>query len=154
MCEYERVIRNELAYWPGVDVEFGRRAKHRQATFHRHGETRFLVFPDSPSDSRRGALNCVAAMRKELAELGAQRLERKPKPRNRKNRVVGRQMPNRPGWASRIELAPVKTNPFDALAHLAPVAQWTEQEHPRLTAAGSTPARRSIWQRLISFWQR
>lgn len=144
---YERVIREELAYWPGVAVEFGRRSKHRAATFHFAGSTRFVVYPDSPSDARRGHLNSLADVRKELAALGAERLERRPWLRKRGPRVISHRMPNRPDWASRIERAPVKPNPFDVLAHIAPVAQSVERPTFNREIVGSSPRWRTIWQR-------
>lgn len=117
---YEHAIRNELAYWPGVDVEFGKRSKHREARLHFGGTTRFVVYPDSPSDGARGHLNCISNVRQELATLGAQRVSAKPKKRKRGPRVIGNQMPRRPEWASRIDKAPAKESPWAALASCVP----------------------------------
>jgi hypothetical protein len=116
---YERAIREELAYWPGVEVAFGQRSKHRTAILHYRTETRFVVYPDTPSDTQRGHLNCIANVRKELRALGAERVEQRPKKRNRGPRVIGRHKLRQPEWARRTDLAPVKPNPFDALQALA-----------------------------------
>lgn len=72
----QEAIEAELAQWPGVQVHYGHRAKHLQATFAFEGRTRFIVFPGSGSDSQRGALNTVRDMRRELTTLGAKRRER------------------------------------------------------------------------------
>lgn len=115
---YERAIREEIAYWPGVQVQFGRRSKHRQVIIHNDGETRFVVYPDSPSDGARGHLNCISDLRKQLYALQAVRLEKRPKKRKRAHRAIGHHMPRKPLWARNAELAPVKPNPFEALAAL------------------------------------
>lgn len=131
---YEHTIKAELAHWPGVDVEFSDRAKHRQAVFHFRGETRFIVLPASPSDGARGHLNSIRDARKELAALGAERAEKKPRARKRTNRVIGRKMPNAPVWTNR-ERAPVKVNPFDVLAAVT-------------FAPKPTVPRLSLWRRI------
>jgi hypothetical protein len=115
---YERAIREEIAYWPGVQVEFGKRSKHRQALIHYGGKTRFVIYPDSPSDGARGHLNCLANLRTELRALEAKRLERRPKKRKRAHKVIGHRMPRPPVWARQGEAAPVKGDPWTALEAL------------------------------------
>lgn len=149
MSLYERAIKDELAYWPGTEVEFSKRKKHCEARIHFGGSTRFVVYPDSPSDSARGHLNFLRDVRKELVELGAARLPKKPAKRKRGPRVIGKQMPRRPQWVDRVEQAPVKDNPFDALAALVQVAQRIEHGDSTSTAAGSNPARHTIFRRFL-----
>lgn len=73
---YTETAERELTAWPGVTASFERTAKHQRAVFSFGGATRFVVFPTSGSDSRRGALNFLADMRKELRALGAVRVDR------------------------------------------------------------------------------
>jgi hypothetical protein len=115
---YERAIREELAYWPGVEVSFGKRAKHRQAVLHYGGKTRFVVYPDSPSDGARGHLNCLSNLRAELRALEAARLEKRPRKRKRGPRVIGSMKPVRPDWLANVERAPVRPDPWASLEAL------------------------------------
>lgn len=139
--DYERVILDELRFWPGVSASFSHRSKHRQVAFRLGDASRFIIIPDSPSDSQRGHLNSVADARKELRLLGARRAEKGGGAQNvgaaRKPRSTKRT--RRPEREMRIDLAPVKPNPFDVLA--------------RLTFPVAEPVRLSWWQRLKTWWR-
>lgn len=121
--DYETTIRDELENWPGVGVTFSTRSKHGQAVLSYGGRSRFVVIPHTPGDGRRGARNAIRDVRKELAELGAQRaMTEQAQPRRRK--APKRAAPARP---MKVERAPVKADPFAVLATIK-VA-----EPPRLT---------------------
>lgn len=119
--DYERAIRNELDYWPGARVEFSKRAKHAEARLYFGSVSRFVTIPDTPSD-RRGALNSIADVRRELTTLGATRLTRKPSKRKRAGKVIGTKRPVREPL-QHIERAPVKPDPFAVLAKLVPTPE-------------------------------
>lgn len=133
---YVHAIRNELDYWPGARVEFSLRSKHAQAVLHYGGGSRFVVIPSTPGDSRRGALNSLTDVRKELTALGASRVVRKPVVRKRTHKVIGTKMPRREPLPH-VGRAPVRSNPFDALAAMT----FEPAPQPKL----------SWWRRLLRF---
>lgn len=103
---------------------------------HYGGKSRFVVIPSTPGDSRRGALNSLADVRKELAALGAERVVRKPPLRKRTHKVIGAKMPKRDPMPH-VELAPVRPNPFDALAAMT----FAPAQQPKL----------SWWRRMLRY---
>lgn len=149
MGAYEDAIEHELRNWPGVEAEFGRRAKHRQVILRFGGRSRFVVYPDSPSDHR-GCRNNIIDIRKECASLGAERS--RPEKVARRRKTAPRPRVQRHDWMDRIERAPVKPDPFAILAQIAPVAQSAEPAPHKGLDAGSTPARRTIWQRIKAWF--
>jgi hypothetical protein len=122
--DYERWTRDEVAEWPGAAVEFRKRAKHREAVLTFGEQERFVIFPDSPSDSVRGVYNHVGTVRRELIGMGAVRKERAKATAKRERN---------PGAALRDldvgEPAPVRPDPWEALQELA--------ERPLIGEAGS-----------------
>lgn len=108
---YEDAIRREVGAWPGAAVDFSMRSRHAQAVLTYGNGSRFVVLPGTPGDSRRGALNSLADVRRELTRLGAARQSssrstrsRKPTPRVHREAL------------RHIEPAPRRGNPFDVLA--------------------------------------
>ncbi len=69
--DYETAAVREIERWPGVAVRFEKTAKHRRAVFSVAGQSRFVVYPTSPSDSRRGALAFLTDVRTTLRSMGA-----------------------------------------------------------------------------------
>lgn len=124
--QYETLIREEVSNWPGASVKFELRSKHAQAVVQYGGSSRFVVIPASPSDSARGARNSLPHVRRELMALGA---SRRPKPIAQRKPRSDAPRPQRQVLAH-IERAPVKLNPFEALAGMvvtqpaAPLSFW------------------------------
>jgi hypothetical protein len=84
--QYETAIRDEVAMWPGVTVEFGDSAKHRVAVLKFGEQTRKKFYPASPSDFR-GSMRAVSDVRRILRDAGATRSEvTKPDHADRKER--------------------------------------------------------------------
>lgn len=86
---YEDAQRAELARWPGVVASHEIRGKHFALVL-RFGEvSRFVIYPSTPGDSGRGALNHVREIRHTLAGLGATRIEtvKATAPRRRRQRM-------------------------------------------------------------------
>lgn len=69
---YHALADAELTAWPGVTAERGRKTAHLTLTLRYAGRSRFVVYPDSPSDHR-GPLNHVRDIRRTLTALGAER---------------------------------------------------------------------------------
>ncbi len=69
---YDDAVDAELALWLGVEAKRRKLSKHQKLVLTFNGETRFLVYPSTPSD-RRGALNHVGDLKKLLLEMGAKR---------------------------------------------------------------------------------
>lgn len=112
--EYETWTRNEVALWSGASVTFGKRAKHREAVISYKGESRFVIFPDSPSDSARGVRNHIACVRRELLRLGAVRAVRRESAALKRPRRGG-------GYRREVRVgdpAPVIPDPWRALRPL------------------------------------
>lgn len=108
---YEEAISAEVERWPGVTVAFEDGGKHPRAVLTFGDQSRFVVYPASPSDSRRGVLNCLTGVRRELDGIGAERL---PEP---KSATPKRE--RNPGADEREiiahEPAPVIPDPWEAL---------------------------------------
>lgn len=125
---YENWIRDEVAEWPGVAVTFGSRSKHNEAVLTFGEVSRFVTYPKTPSDVR-GIYNQVAAVRRELAAMGATRNERA--------KATGPKRERNPGAAMRDigvgEPAPVKPDPWEALQGLV------GDDAPLITAPGFYP---------------
>lgn len=114
---YEDVIRREVSAWPGAAVAFSMRSRHAQAVLSYGSESRFVVLPATPSDGRRGALNSLADVRRELVRLGAARRVEQRSAKHRKATPRVYRAPLRD-----IEAAPLRANPFAALAVYVPAA--------------------------------
>lgn len=112
--DYESAIRSEVAAWPGVTVEFGRRSKHREVRFTFNGESRFHVFPDTPSDNYRGVRAKITDVRHLLKAMGAARIERQKSARPKRVRNPGAKQRER-----RHEAAPVIRDPWAALREVS-----------------------------------
>ena len=65
----------ELARWPGVTWTRTVRAKHYALVLTFGGVSRFVIYPTSPSDAYRGALNHVRDIRHTLTAMGATRTQ-------------------------------------------------------------------------------
>lgn len=81
--ELEQAIRDEVAEWPGVAVEFVEGGKHPKAklTYAPEGEDPLMLsrpFPGTPSDSRFGLHKCLGDMRRIMRQLGAARAKPEP----------------------------------------------------------------------------
>lgn len=130
MSDYEQWTIDEVAEWPGASVTFEKASKHRKAILSFDGSTRFAVFPDSPSDSRRGVYNHLATVRAELAAMGAVRNERTKSTRPPSERNPGADERE----VFRHEPAPVIPNPWQALVRLSGGALITKPGfYPNLT---------------------
>ena len=68
--EYEKVMTQETAKYPGLSVSFEHRGKHKAAVFAIEDKTRRVFYPASPSDSRTGTLNKLQDVRRVLREMG------------------------------------------------------------------------------------
>lgn len=75
--EWERDIADEVARWPGADVDFGHASKHCVAVIAFGGQTRKVFYPTTPGDGRRGIYNKLKDVRRELRFLGAERISEK-----------------------------------------------------------------------------
>lgn len=64
-------IRQEVGRWPGATVKFEMGGKHRRAIITFSRKDRFVIFPTSPSDGRRGSRNTLSDVRRALKSLGA-----------------------------------------------------------------------------------
>jgi hypothetical protein len=53
----------------GASYEIVHGGRHAKAHISLNGKTRFVVYPASPSDSRRGALNFAGDVRRVIKEL-------------------------------------------------------------------------------------
>lgn len=69
---YDSAQDRELSRWPGVTWSRESAGKHMKLVVEFEGQSRFIVFPTSPSDSARGALNHVKNIRQTLKEMGAE----------------------------------------------------------------------------------
>jgi hypothetical protein len=100
----------EIAEWPGVQVvRREKTAKHQRLVVRYNDIEKFVVYPLTPSDTR-GELNHIQTVRQTLRDMGAVRNERrKAKVRRARNRTQREVLAN-------IQAAPVKPNPFEALA--------------------------------------
>lgn len=73
MTDYESSQTLELSRWPGVTHTRETRGKHRALVLTFNGKSRFVTYPTSPSDSRRGCLEHLKDIRSTLRDLGAER---------------------------------------------------------------------------------
>lgn len=64
----------ELARWPDVTWSRSVRGKHYQLVLAFQGQTRFVIYSATPSDSFRGAENHLRDLRGQLRLLGAERV--------------------------------------------------------------------------------
>lgn len=69
--EYLAGIEAEVERWHGASVAFEHGGKHERAVISFAGRSRTVIFPTSPSDSRRGLLNSLSDVRRLLREMGA-----------------------------------------------------------------------------------
>lgn len=69
------LIVREVERWPGASVRFERGSKHVRARLSYKDRERFVVMAATGSD-RRGVLNAVRDVRRELRTLGAERINR------------------------------------------------------------------------------
>lgn len=74
--ELEQAIRDEVAEWPGVTVEFEDGGKHPKAKLMFGDLVMRRPYAGTPSDSAHGIHKCLADMRRVMRQLGAER----PKP--------------------------------------------------------------------------
>ena len=70
---YDDAVEAELAQWPGVQYRRENRGKHNALVLQVGEVSRFVVYPTSPSDSRRGQQNHLGDVHRTLAALGARR---------------------------------------------------------------------------------
>lgn len=73
---YRDAAERELSHWPGVGFRFETGGKHPRLVLSFGRGERFVVYPASPSDSRRGVRAFITDVRCELKLLGAQRTEK------------------------------------------------------------------------------
>lgn len=138
---YDDPTERELARWPGVEFHRDVRGKHYALVLTFRGQSRFVVYPSSPSDSGRGALNHLTNVRAELRALGAQRIAPTKAERKRRARqpdrlvIVMRDHPDpdegplRDPWAALVGL-----NTADTPAVVKPVAPAPPPVAPGLWA--------------------
>ena len=73
---YKQTLRDfiapEIASWPGVSYTVDKNRNHLHIVLHYENRSRFLVASKTGSD-RRGHLNLLTNMRRELSVLGAKR---------------------------------------------------------------------------------
>lgn len=113
--EYEEGIAEEVAKWGGASVEFGMRSKHCEAVISVGDESMFVTFPSSPSDGKRGLLNCLTDVRNALRDLGAA----PPAKVKAAPRTTGPQNNGREAREIAVgELASVRPEPFAPLARV------------------------------------
>lgn len=70
---YDDGTEAELARWPGITWRHEHRAKHESVVLTFGEATRFVCYPATPGDTRRGVLNHIADLRAELKAMGAER---------------------------------------------------------------------------------
>jgi hypothetical protein len=146
--DYDDAVELELSRWPGVTFHREVRGKHYALVLAYRGATRFVIYPASPSDSRRGALNHLANVRAELRALGAQRLattkvedrrKRKPQP----TATVYEFERANPGEG------PLR-DPFAVLADMR--VEWIQPAND--VPPESAAPRQSLWSRIAAFVRR
>lgn len=87
--DYEAAAVREVARWAGVSARFEDNARHPRIVLSFSGAERFVVYPASPSDSRRGLARFLADVRRTLRDLGAEREKPAASTRPRKARSRG-----------------------------------------------------------------
>ena len=97
----------ELSQHGVQDYDLDQSGKHNKLIFHWNGRREMHVFSKSPSDGRRGLLNCLSALRN---QLGVKRQIRKSEHRERRRRTENR--------VEKALTLTVKPSPFDVLAVL------------------------------------
>jgi hypothetical protein len=134
---YDDAVDAELARWPGVAWTREVRGKHYALVLTFNGVSRFVVYPCSPGDSRRGALNHLTDVKAACLGLGANRLAVPKSARiTSKSRAAAPEIKLATRDAVRLD-----TNPFDRLADF--------KVEPK--AAAAPPAKPSLWRRIILF---
>jgi len=90
--EYDGIVDTELAKWPGVAWSRQPRGKHQALVLEFGGVSRFVIYPTTPGDSGRGALNHLQNVRGVLKELGAVReaVPKAKRPHRRQNRTTAK----------------------------------------------------------------
>lgn len=73
--DYQAALDREVGLWPGVSYSLEHAAKHVAVVLAFQGRTRRYFVPATPSD-RCGGLNAASGIRRVLAELGAERVQR------------------------------------------------------------------------------
>ena len=135
-AEYQSAIKSEVEKWPGVSVTFEKRSKHNAAVLHYAGKSRFVIYPDTPSDAARGALNMLTDVRKELSGIGAVKHVPAKSARSKSRKVKNVDRPIKP----LTDMAAPRDNPFAALASI----QFA-QPAPTPEPAPKKPWWRRIW---------
>lgn len=69
------LIEREVERWPGVSVRFERGSKHVRARLFYSDRERFVVIAANSGD-KRGVLNAMRDVKRELRTLGAERINR------------------------------------------------------------------------------
>ena len=133
--DYFAAAEREVAQWPGVRLRFENTSKHRKAVVSFAGAERFVVFPMSPSDSRRGVANFLSDLRGELRTIGAARSVRAFN--GEAKRTTHRPRPARP-----IVLPSISDPRPDGFAALRELQQRMQAEPP-------VPPPRAPWWRSI-----
>lgn len=87
MNPYIPAIRDEMARLGITDYEFRRGGKHLRVVWTRDGQSRFYVFPSSPSDGQRGMQNMLAGLRREIGVAAPERAK-SVRPKKRRARDV------------------------------------------------------------------
>lgn len=66
-------MQREVETYPGVDINFTFRGKHKVAQLTLGENSRMVFYPSTPSDSRRGIKNKLQDLRRVLREIGAEK---------------------------------------------------------------------------------
>lgn len=129
VADYEQLTREEVAEWPGVTVTFRQRAKHREATLTFGEQSQFAIYPSTPGDGSRGALNHIAEVRKLLRLIGAVRNDRPKSDAPKRERNPGALLRDGPEG----EPGPIMPDPWAplrrGLVHHADLIQGSEEWH-------------------------
>jgi hypothetical protein len=114
---YDASQEAELARWPGVTWHREHRGKHCALVLQFADQSRFVIYPATPGDSRRGALNHLRDIRSVLCEIGASREAeaRRSQVQTRRHKPSHRIEPIRIRAQDSTRLG---QNPFAALAGL------------------------------------
>lgn len=71
MRKYRAELMKEVNKVPGASGEFSITSKHQRLTISYGNQSRFVTFPLSPSDGRRGLKNTITDVRREMRRMGA-----------------------------------------------------------------------------------
>lgn len=145
---YDDPVEAELDRWPGVAWARETRSKHYALVLTYRGQSRFVIYPATPGDNRRGALNHLANVRAELRALGAQR-SAPTKAEGRRKRQPSRTT----ATVYEFERANPDEGPLrDPFAVLAAL-KIANDDAPAAQPESAAP-RQSLWSRTAAFVRR